>query len=175
MKGEIMFKSKIIYFLILAFILAGLFACNSEKYGESSSTPVQSNPFMAVPANTESVIKGVKIVYLRDSQGCAEKSQFWNDPALCGDNPKCKEYAKDAKAEYMDGLPTNTEPKIAGELIKSAGNTIDTAQLCDEFRIVTHGSPGWAWSWLGGHYELACLGYYYAPWCCDTESCVEKP
>lgn len=167
-----MFKPKIIYFLTLAFILAGLFACNSEKSGQSSST---TNPFMAVPANTESVIKGVKIVYLRDSQGCATNCRFWNDPALCGDNQTCQEYAKDAKAEYKGCLAPNTEPKIAGESIKSAGDTTDPAQVCDEFRIVTHGSPGWAWSWIGGHYELACLGYYYEPWCCDPESCVKKP
>lgn len=169
-----MFNTKMTYLTTLVFIVLGLFACNLARSGQKES----ENSFQAIPAETVSIINGVKIKYTRDDRGCINSCQFWNDPARCGDNAecckemdgnvyeKCMKAAKETEAGYTDCIPAPT-PKIGRETVVSAGNTTDTAQVCNEFRIVTHGSPGWSWSCVGGHCTVACLGYLYDPWCCQ--------
>jgi hypothetical protein len=163
-------KLKSVFLFTLALIMVCLFSYN----------PVIAGPemrYQAIPATTESVIAGVKIKYERNGEGCATSCQFLNDPELCGDNEECRSYAKDKKAEYIDCLGTKMYPQIGDQKIQSAGNTTGPAQVCNEFRIVTSGSPGWAVTWFNGKLELTCIGYYYAPLqlCCDPSGCVRKP
>ena len=158
-------------FLVILFFVTTLFMTDSAVAG-------LKNPFQSIPGTTESVIAGVNIRYFRDSNGCAEQCEFYNDPKRCGDNAKCLDYAKDAKAKYESCQRPESPPRIGKELVKSAGYTTGTTQLCDEFTITTHGSPGWTWNYFGGgNWQLVCIGYYYAPanLCCDPTGCVPKP
>jgi hypothetical protein len=163
--------------------ISGLLACSTVKADPK---------FRAVPGDNESVIAGVKIKYARDDRGCVQTCQFENDPARCGqeaecckkvaeygsssDVEKCIRTVREEKADYIECIETPI-PKIGNETIKSAGNTIESTQVCDDFRIVAHGSPGWTWTCTGGSCTLTCLGYYYAPLqlCCDPTGCVRKP
>ena len=165
-----MYTPAIRFFVILFFTVSLLTA--------DCAVAELKNSFQAVPGTTESIVSKVKIRYFRDKSGCAEKCQFMNDPNRCGENSQCREYAQDAGAGYVDCMRPETAPRIGKELVKSAGSTTGATQLCDEFSISTHGSPGWVWNYLGGgNWQLVCIGYYYAPLklCCDPSGCVPKP
>lgn len=177
-----MFKSKTICYLTLAVFIVCLVACKTDKtvggsFSMSRSTESTDGRFIAIPVKTESVIDGVNIIYERNSQGCIENCEFLNNPARCLGNKECQEYVTDKKAEFIECLSATTEPKIAGQAIKSAGYTTGPVQTCNEYIIVTSGSPGWVYQQVGGQNKLVCLGYYYAPkeLCCDQVTCVEKP
>jgi len=165
-----MFKLIMYFFLMFIFLVAGAIASEPVKAAENKK-------FNAKPSTTEVMINEVKIKYVRDENGCSEMVQFWNDPERCGENSICRTYAKDGKARYIDGLPTTVVPKIEGEAVISAGNTIGPTPLCNEFIITTHGSPGWVWNNINGNWTLICIGYYYSPLklCCDPTGCVPKP
>lgn len=169
-----MIKSKSIFLLAMAFIVAYLFACNSVIAGAGPEIR-----YKAIPATTESVIAGVTIKYKRNDIGCATSCQFMNDPALCGDNKQCISYAEEinAKAEYINCLDTRLDLTIAGQKIQSGGETTGPAQVCNEFRIITSGSPGWVVNWFNGELKLTCIGYYIESMgCCDTSGkCIPKP
>lgn len=180
----------------------GLYACNSRLSGQTSSGKVTStakpsgythvkpalpsNPFQAIPGETTSIINGVEIKYTRDDRGCIKTCQFWNDPARCGANAECCKKmdrnvyeecvgaVKEAKAVYKNCVPVSTPPTIRGETVVSAGNTTDTAQVCNEFRIVTHGSPGISWVGSGGNWTKSCLGWLFPPWCCQKDPATGK-
>jgi hypothetical protein len=190
-----MARKNFIFAMLLVTMVFGVYTCTPALSGQTYSGKVTSNakpsgsaevktdltvnPFQAIPAETTSIINGVKIKYTRDDRGCIETCQFWNDPARCGPNAECcremdgKVYeecvrsVKESKAGYTDCLPVPT-PKISGETVVSAGNTTDNAQVCTEFRIVTHGSPGISTVCRDGNCTVSCLGYSYPPWCCQV-------
>jgi hypothetical protein len=191
-----MLNKNYFFAILIVTMIFGLYECNSAMSGQTSlskvtskarpsgytdvKTDLPSNPFQAIPAETTSIINGVKIKYTRDDRGCIKTCQFWNDPARCGAEAECcKEMdgsvyeecvraVKEAKAGYTDCLPVPT-PKIRGETVVSAGNTTDTAQVCNEFRIVTHGSPGISTDCRDGNCTASCLGYSFPPWCCQFD------
>ena len=165
-----MFKLKMFFISAFVFHVVGTFPSEMVNAGEKKG-------FKAKPSTTEVAVNDVKIKYIRDENGCSTMVQVWNDPESCGENAKCRSYAKGEKARYIDGLSTSVVPKIAGETVVSAGNTVGPTPLCNEFIITTHGSPGWVWNNLNGTWTLTCIGYYYAPLqlCCDPTGCVPKP
>ena len=174
-RKEVKFMSnkKTNYKATLVLVVVTLLACNMAMSAQKES----GKSFQAIPGETDSVINGVKIKYFRDDQGCALRCQFWNDPKRCeGLNNEKQKCPLDDKPTYVECLPSRVDPKIEGETVKGAGNTTDPAQFCNEFRITTHGSPGWVWNYLGGRWYLVCLGTYVPGWgCCDSRGCVPQP
>ena len=176
-----MINSKAVVYLTVSIIISGLLAC---------STVIADSKFQAIPGDTESVIAGVSIKYARDDRGCVKTCRFENDPARCGDEAQCCEHVvkydiseeecrkviKDSRSEYIECQKVPT-PRIGGETVMSAGNTIATTQVCEDFNIVTHGSPGWVTTCTPAGCTVTCIGVYFPQWelCCDPWGCVRKP
>jgi hypothetical protein len=140
--------------------------------------------YKPIPKESVSIINGVSIKYTRDDRGCVDKCQFKSDPALCGKNGECcqsKDLSSKAKEDCLMSLEksekteagtfscVDTEhPRIGKEKVVFADNTIDSTRECNEFRIVTHGSPGWLTT-CSGSCTKACLGWYFEPYCCQYD------
>ncbi len=178
-----MFNLRAQTFMALVIFWGVLFAVNPLKAGQEK--PYEPDPsFNPIPQETVSIINGVKIKYTRDERGCVDTCQSWSDPALCGKDGECCQSTdlsgkakedclmslKKTETGYIDCLPTNP-PRIGKEKVVFADNTIDSTRVCNEFRIVTHGSPGWLTT-CSGSCTKTCLGYYFAPYCCQYDRSV---
>ena len=180
-----MLNLRTVAFVLLGILCVGLFAASPLTAG-SKKTYYSEPSFIPIPQETVSIINGVKIKFTRDERGCIQTCEYQINPELCGKNGECcqsEDLSNEAKKDCLESLKNakkmtgkykmceRTEsPKIDGETVVYADNTIDNPRPCNEFRIVTHGSPGWKTSCSGGNCTKVCLGYYFPPWCCQIVS-----
>lgn len=65
--------------------------------------------------------------------------------------------AGETPAEIIDCLETEATPKIGGKPVRWAEDLKKYEDgTCKDYSILTYGTPGWLWLYIGGSWQLVC-------------------